>query len=93
MDIQENISLKPYNTFGIDVNANQFIVVEDISNLKSILILKILKDLLLITNLKELRKLKKMKKLFILKYQQVRFGMISFYIVLIMVILELKICR
>lgn len=38
MDIQENISLKPYNTFGIDVNANQFIVVEDISNLKSILI-------------------------------------------------------
>lgn len=34
MNIQENISLKPYNTFGIDVNAKQFV---EISNFKQLL--------------------------------------------------------
>jgi len=35
--IQNNISLKPYNTFGIDVNANQFISVNSIQELKDVL--------------------------------------------------------
>jgi UDP-N-acetylmuramate dehydrogenase len=35
--IQNNISLKPYNTFGIDVNANQFISVNSIQELKGVL--------------------------------------------------------
>jgi UDP-N-acetylmuramate dehydrogenase len=34
--IQNNISLKPYNTFGIDVKAKQFISVNSIADLKSI---------------------------------------------------------
>ena len=37
MNILENISLKPYNTFGIDVSAKQFISVNDINELKEIL--------------------------------------------------------
>lgn len=37
MNIQENISLKPYNTFGIDVNAERFITVNSIQELKNIL--------------------------------------------------------
>lgn len=36
MQIQHNISLKPYNTFGIDVKAKQFISVTTITDLKSI---------------------------------------------------------
>ena len=36
MDIQQNISLKPYNTFGIDVNAERFITVNSIQELKKI---------------------------------------------------------
>ena len=36
MQIQHNISLKPYNTFGIDVKAKQFISVENIDDLKAI---------------------------------------------------------
>lgn len=35
--IQQNISLKPYNTFGIDVQANQFVEVSDQTELKEIL--------------------------------------------------------
>ena len=30
MQVQHNISLKPYNTFGIDVKAKQFVSVENI---------------------------------------------------------------
>ena len=33
MNIQENISLKPYNTFGIDVNAKQFVEIIDSTEL------------------------------------------------------------
>jgi UDP-N-acetylmuramate dehydrogenase len=38
MIIQENISLKPYNTFGIDVNAKYFISVSSISELQHVLV-------------------------------------------------------
>ena len=40
MHIQENISLKPYNTFGIDVSAKYFVSVSNIDDLKQILSLK-----------------------------------------------------
>lgn len=36
MQVQDNISLKPYNTFGIDVKAKQFISVGSIEELKAI---------------------------------------------------------
>ncbi|MEH6537884.1 MAG: UDP-N-acetylmuramate dehydrogenase [Psychroserpens sp.] len=36
MQIQQNISLKPYNTFGIDVKANHFVSVTSIEDLKAI---------------------------------------------------------
>tara|TARA_R110002126_G_scaffold18462_8_gene70722 strand:- start:3620 stop:4633 length:1014 start_codon:yes stop_codon:yes gene_type:complete len=38
--IQENISLKPYNTFGIDVTAKHFVSASNIDDLKQILSLK-----------------------------------------------------
>ncbi|MEC4114031.1 UDP-N-acetylmuramate dehydrogenase [Myroides pelagicus] len=37
MKIQQNISLKPYNTFGLDVNAKYFIDIENTNTLKDIL--------------------------------------------------------
>ncbi len=37
MIIQENISLKPYNTFGIDVKAKHFVSVHNIDDLKQVL--------------------------------------------------------
>ena len=37
MDIQKNISLKNYNTFGIDVNAKKFVEVTSIEQLKEVL--------------------------------------------------------
>ncbi len=37
MEIKKNISLKPYNTFGIDVSASSFIEVDSVEDLKSIL--------------------------------------------------------
>ncbi|MDO7171854.1 UDP-N-acetylmuramate dehydrogenase [Mariniflexile sp. AS56] len=40
MQIQQNISLKPFNTFGIDVSANHFVSVSTIEELKQILSLK-----------------------------------------------------
>lgn len=36
MQVKHNISLKPYNTFGIDVKAKQFVSVENIDDLKTI---------------------------------------------------------
>lgn len=36
MNIKENISLKPYNTFGIDVTAKQFVSVSSVDELKNI---------------------------------------------------------
>lgn len=39
MVIQENISLKPYNTFGIDVKAKHFVSINSIDDLKQILAL------------------------------------------------------
>ncbi|WP_298902380.1 UDP-N-acetylmuramate dehydrogenase [uncultured Psychroserpens sp.] len=36
MQIQNNISLKPYNTFGIDVKAKQFVSVNSVEDLKAI---------------------------------------------------------
>jgi len=38
LNIQQNISLKQYNTFGIDTNANRFVAVCSLSELKSILV-------------------------------------------------------
>jgi UDP-N-acetylmuramate dehydrogenase len=35
--IKDNISLKPYNTFGIDVSAKHFVSIEEINELKDIL--------------------------------------------------------
>lgn len=40
MQIQHNISLKPYNTFGIDVKAKHFVSVTSINDLKNILALE-----------------------------------------------------
>lgn len=37
MEIQENISLKPYNTFGIDVTAKRFISIKYVRGLQTIL--------------------------------------------------------
>ena len=37
MEIQQNISLKLYNTFGIDINAKSFVEVENIDELKEVL--------------------------------------------------------
>ncbi len=37
MNIQQNISLKPFNTFGIDVNAQQFIDITSLKDLKELL--------------------------------------------------------
>jgi len=36
MKIKYNISLKPYNTFGIDVKANKFIEINSIEELISV---------------------------------------------------------
>lgn len=36
MDLQQNVSLKPYNTFGIDVSAEYFICLSDINALSEI---------------------------------------------------------
>ncbi|MGC1473751.1 MAG: UDP-N-acetylmuramate dehydrogenase [Psychroserpens sp.] len=36
MHIQDNISLKPFNTFGIDVKAKQFVSAQSVDDLKSI---------------------------------------------------------
>ena len=37
MTIKDNISLKPYNTFGIDVSAKHFVSIGEINDLKEIL--------------------------------------------------------
>lgn len=36
MNIHENVSLKPYNTFGLDVNAKYFIEIKQLNDLKEI---------------------------------------------------------
>ncbi|MCB4809495.1 UDP-N-acetylmuramate dehydrogenase [Tamlana sp. 62-3] len=48
MQIQQNISLKPYNTFGIDVVANHFVSVNSIDDLKQVLSLKEYKNRLVL---------------------------------------------
>jgi len=47
LKIQENISLKPYNTFGIDVNAKRFITINSLKELKELLAID--KDIFLIS--------------------------------------------
>ncbi|MFD1294280.1 UDP-N-acetylmuramate dehydrogenase [Lutibacter holmesii] len=47
MKIQENISLKPYNTFGIDVQAKQFVSIYSFQELKEIVATK--KELFLLS--------------------------------------------
>ena len=47
MKIQQNISLKSYNTFGIDVLANRFISIDSFYNLQEIL--KVEKDVFLLS--------------------------------------------
>jgi UDP-N-acetylmuramate dehydrogenase len=37
LNIQQNISLKPYNTFGIDVSASRFVSVDNLDKLQKIL--------------------------------------------------------
>ena len=37
MEIQENISLKPYNTFGLDVFTSKFVEVSNVEELQEIL--------------------------------------------------------
>ncbi|MFB0926059.1 MAG: FAD-binding protein, partial [Vicingaceae bacterium] len=37
MEIKKNISLKSYNTFGIDVSASNFVEVSSVENLKEVL--------------------------------------------------------
>ncbi len=37
MEIKQNISLKPYNTFGIEVSSSQFVEVNNLDELKSVL--------------------------------------------------------
>jgi UDP-N-acetylmuramate dehydrogenase len=37
LEIQKNISLKPYNTFGIECKASEYIIIQSIEDLKSIL--------------------------------------------------------
>ena len=44
MYIQENISLKPYNTFGLDAHARYFVKVENIQDLKEALSLDVYPD-------------------------------------------------
>ncbi|MGB0887213.1 MAG: UDP-N-acetylmuramate dehydrogenase [Vicingaceae bacterium] len=39
MEIKENISLKPYNTFGIDISASQFVEVASKQELKEVLLI------------------------------------------------------
>ncbi len=48
MHIKQNISLKPYNTFGIDVLAKHFVSVSSITELKDILTLKVYPDKLIL---------------------------------------------
>jgi len=38
MEIKQNISLKPYNTFGIDVSSQKFVEVNNIDELKEVLV-------------------------------------------------------
>ena len=40
MHIKHNISLKAYNTFGIDINAKYFVSVSTIKELKEVLALQ-----------------------------------------------------
>jgi UDP-N-acetylmuramate dehydrogenase len=47
LNIQENISLKNYNTFGIDVTAKRFVAIDSVYQLQQLL--KIEKDLFLIS--------------------------------------------
>lgn len=47
MNIQENISLKNYNTFGIDVTAKRFICIDSVYQLQELL--KVEKDIFLIS--------------------------------------------
>lgn len=37
MIIQQNISLKPYNTFGVDVRARQFVTIDSVATLQALL--------------------------------------------------------
>lgn len=41
MNILSNISLKPYNTFGLNVNAKQFVSVDNIDQLKEVIKLQV----------------------------------------------------
>ena len=47
MNIQQNISLKPYNTFGIDVLAKRFVRVNSVDELLAVL--KVEKDIFLLS--------------------------------------------
>lgn len=61
MDIQQNISLKNYNTFGIDVTAERFVSIDSVYNLQQLL--KIEKDIFLISGGSNMLLTKDIKKL------------------------------
>ena len=48
MNIQKNISLKPYNTFGIDVNAKQFVEITDSKQLLELYSKDLLNDIFVV---------------------------------------------
>ena len=61
MNIQQNISLKNYNTFGISVNAKRFISITSVYELQQLL--KIEKDLFLVSGGSNMLLIKDIKKL------------------------------
>ncbi|WP_299122835.1 UDP-N-acetylmuramate dehydrogenase [uncultured Tenacibaculum sp.] len=61
MDIQENISLKKYNTFGIDVNAKRFVSIDSLYSLQQLL--KEEQDLFLISGGSNMLLTKEIEKL------------------------------
>ncbi|KAB1158684.1 UDP-N-acetylmuramate dehydrogenase [Tenacibaculum aiptasiae] len=61
MDIQENISLKKYNTFGIDVNAKRFVSIDSLYSLQQLL--KDEQDLFLISGGSNMLLTKEIEKL------------------------------
>ena len=49
MNIQQNISLKPFNTFGIDVNARYFVEINNLDELRRALKLEEFQDKLILS--------------------------------------------
>jgi len=63
LEIQQNIPLKPYNTFGIQANAKRFVTVDSVNELKEIIALE--KDLFLLGGGSNILLIKDVEKLVI----------------------------